>query len=187
MTADDDVLRAAYSLAGTEIRSVLKNRDRTEAIDRDEARQEITTVLLQAARQRDIDAILALERILLSAEREYLGEAPKKVASLNNGLEELDAALLSLASVREQDSYREIANRHYSLSKNQIGGLPRDQARQFFRSHQTRFRNLEKGRMEDSERALLSVRAGNIKIAETVYRELQQQALGIEDLTGANP
>ena len=69
----------------------------------------------------------------------------------------------------------------YSLSKNQIGGLPRDQARQFFISHQTRLRNLGKGRMEESERALLSIRAGNIKTAETVYKELQQQALGIKD------
>ena len=187
MTADDDVLRAAYSLASTETRSVLKNRDQTEAIDRDEVRQEITTVLLQAARQRDIDTILGIERVLLSAEREYLGEAADKEASLDNALEELDAALTALAGVRNQDSYREIASQHYSLSKNQLGGLPRDQARQFFKSHQARFRNLGKGRMEDSERALLAVRAGNIKIAETVYRELQQQALGIEDLTGANP
>ena len=187
MTADDDVLRAAYSLAFTETSSVLKNRERTEAIDRDETRQEITTVLLQAARQRDIDTILELEKILLSAEREYLGEAADKEASLDNALEELDAALIALAGVRDQDSYRKIASQHYSLSKNQIGGLPRDQARQFFRSHQARFRNLGKGRMEDSERALLSVRAGNIKIAETVYKELQQQALGIEDSTGVNP
>ena len=187
MTADDDVLRAAYSLAFTETSSVLKNRERTEAIDRDETRQEITTVLLQAARQRDIDTILELERILLSAEREYLGEAADKEASLDNALEELDAALTALAGVRNQDSYREIASQHYSLSKNQIGGLPRDQARQFFRSHQTRLRNLGKGRMEDSERALLSVRARSIKAAETVYKELQRQALGIDDSTGTNP
>ena len=187
MALSPGVWKMAYGLASAEIISVLKNRDRTEAIDRDEVRQEITTVLLQAARQRDIDAILELERILLLAEREYLDEAPKKVASLNNGMEELDAALTALASVRNQDSYRKVASHHYSLSKNQIGGLPRDQARQFFKSHQTRFRNLEKGRMEDSERALLSVRASNIKIAESVYKELQQQALGIEDSTGVNP
>ena len=181
MTSTSDALKAAYSLAFTETSSVLKNRDQTEAIDRDETRQEITTVLLQAARQRDIDAILALEGILLSTEREYLGEAPDKEASLDNALEELDAALTALAGVRNQDSYREIASQHYSLSKNQIGGLPRDQARQFFRSHQTRLRNLGKGRMEDSERALLSVRARSIKAAETVYKELQRQALGIDD------
>ncbi len=187
MALSPDVWKMAYGLAGAEIISVLKNRDRTEAIDRDEARQEIRDLLLQASRQRDIDAILALEGILLSAEREYLSESPDKEASLDNALVEMDAALLSLESVREQGSYRVIARRHYGLQKNQIGGLPRDEARQFFRSHQTRFRNLGKGRMEDSERALLSIRAGNIKTAESVYKELQQQALGIEDLTGMNP
>ena len=142
MALSPGIWKMAYGLASAEIQAVLHLREQTEPEQRDEVRQEITTVLLQAARQRDIDAILALGGILLSVEREYLSEAPDKEASLDNALEELDAARLSLESVREQGSYRVIARRHYGLQKNQIGGLPRDEARQFFRSHQTRLRNL---------------------------------------------
>ena len=104
MTAASDVLRAVYSLASIETRSVLKHRDQTEAIDCDETRQEIRDLLLHSSRQQDIDTILELERILLSTERECLGEAADKEASLDNALEELDATLTALAGVRDQDS-----------------------------------------------------------------------------------
>ena len=99
-----DVLRAVYSLASIETRSVLKPGDQTEAIDRDETRQEIKDLLLHSSQQQDIDTILELERILLSTERECLGEAADKEASLDNALEELDATLTALAGVRDQDS-----------------------------------------------------------------------------------
>ena len=178
--ARTDVLTTVYELVGTEIESILRSRDLTEARARDNTRQQVNALLLQASRQQDIDAMLALERVMLSAEKEYLGESPDKIASLDKALEELDAALASLASVRDQDNYRKIATLHYSLSKNQIGGLPNDQARQFLKSHQTRLRNLGKGRMEESERDLLSIRARNIKAAATVYKALQEQALGIK-------
>ena len=104
MTAASDVLRAVYSLASIETRSVLKPGNQTEAIDRDETRQEIKDLLLHSSQQQDIDTILELERILLSTERECLGEAADKEASLDNALEELDATLTALAGIRDQDS-----------------------------------------------------------------------------------
>ena len=170
-----------YDLAGAEINAVLIQRAQDEALARNRIREDINIVLQQAAHDRDIDAILRLERVLLLAERELMGESTRRIASLNAGIRELDAAIAMLRHVRNHDYYREL-DEDFSLGKNRKAGLPDDQARQVFRSHATRLHNLGVGRMEDSEREVLDLRIENIKVAEGIYKSLQRQALAASEI-----
>ena len=179
MTSPTEILDKVYRLVTVELRATLEARetlDTRSARNARNTRSQLLPVLRDAAKLRDIDALLAVERVFLMQEREYLAEAPPKIASLANAIAELDAATDMLSKVRDFDEYASI-DAAFSLPKNRIRGLPGDQARQFFRSHLARLRNLEKGRMEDSERDLVSARIRNIKVAQDIYIELQEQAL----------
>ncbi len=144
-----------------------------------EMRADEKTILLATARFGDAWKILDIERIFLENELTFVASSPAMISSLNTAIRELDAALNLLEKVRNPNTYKELAA-VYTLGKNQIRGLPRDEARQFFKSHQVRLRNLDKGRLSDSERDVLSSRIDNIKSAERLYEQLQEQALDIK-------
>ncbi|MDE0156993.1 MAG: hypothetical protein OXI88_22525 [Gammaproteobacteria bacterium] len=61
--------------------------------------------------------------------------------------------------------------------RNRIGGLPRDEARQFLKSHRSRLENLEKARLMGIDKALIGVRKKNLAMASASYIELQEIAL----------
>lgn len=142
-------------------------------------RQRLIALLATVRQLNDVEKTLHIERVILRAEREHLANSPEMVSSINAAITELDAAVVELSRVREHEKYREFSS-GFSLAKNRVGGLPRDQARQFFMSHKTRLTNLDKGRLTESERQILGGRRDNIKAAERLYIHLQRQALDTE-------
>ena len=192
MESENDILKIAYERIATETSATLdfrnaKGNKAGSAIDsaRD-AREKLLPILRAAAALRDIDTILEVEMIFLMLEREHLAEAPLKTSSLDNGIQELEAALVMLKWVRQPDEYRKL-DIFFSLSKNREHDLPRDQARQFFNSHSTRLKNLEKGRMEATEREIILARHNNIMLAQQLYIELQQSALAPDGIREPQP
>ena len=145
----------------------------------EELRSNEKALLLATSRNADVEKILKVEQVLLQKELTLVASSPAMTSSLNTAIQELDAALKLLEKVKSPKTYQELAA-GYTLGKNQIRGLPRDEARQFFKSHQVRLRNLDKGRLSDSERDVLSTRIDNIKSAERLYEQLQEQALDIK-------
>ena len=145
----------------------------------EELRSNEKALLLATSRNADVEKILKVEQVLLQKELTLVASSPAMISSLNTAIKELDAALNLLEKVKSPKTYQELAAT-YTLGKNQIRGLPRDEARQFFKSHQVRLRNLDKGRLSDSERDVLSTRIDNIKSAERLYEQLQEQALDIK-------
>ncbi len=164
---------------------VLQTRAQNEALKKDirETRTDQRAALLEISREGETEHILEAERILLVQEQEHLVGSQAMASSLNIAIKELDAALSTLERVRDPDAYQSVAD-SFSLDKNRVGGLPRDEARQFFRSHLARLGNLDKGRLSDSERDVLKARMFNIRTAEHQYKKLQEQALGIEGRRG---
>ena len=158
-----------------------QNQALKEAIRKTRADQR--AALLEISREGETEHILEAERILLVQEQEHLAGSQAMASSLDNAIKELDAALSTLERVRDPDAYQSVAD-SFSLDKNRVGGLPRDEARQFFRSHLARLGNLDKGRLSDSERDVLKARMFNIRTAEHQYKKLQEQALGIEGRRG---
>ena len=179
MTDDwDDHFASALELVHTEA-SMTSARNKKVGDDIEEARSDEKTMLLATARLGDAEKILKIEQVLLQNELTFVASSPAMTSSLNTAIQELDAALKLFEKVKSPKTYQELAA-GYTLDKNQIRGLPRDEARQFFKSHQVRLRNLDKGRLSDSERDVLSTRIDNIKSAERLYEQLQEQALDIK-------
>lgn len=167
-----------FEMASREIRSVLIQRAQDEAKARNEIRNDMKTGLQQAAKDRDIDTILALERVLLLAELHFLGESRGRINSLDAGIIDLEVSITMVGRVRDHDYYQRV-NEDLRAKKHRKGELPNDAGRQAFRSHIARLKNFGIGRLEDSERELLNTRTKNIRVAESIYKELQEQALGI--------
>ena len=184
MTANSETIAEVYRLVDKEIQAVLEFR---AAADTDEkalgsSASDVRVFgsrllpVLREAGQQGIDTILEVEQIFLTLDHEYLGEAPIRTSSLDNAIEELDAARAMLVRVRDSGGYRQI-DRCFSLDKNRKHNLPYDQARQFFESHRTRLSNIERASMDEYARELLAVREANLEKARQLYMELQLQAL----------
>ena len=181
----DDWIGLSEDLTNIANLEVLQTKAQNEALKKDirKTRTDQKTALLEISREGETEHILEAERILLVQEQEHLAGSQAMASSLNIAIKELDAALSTLERVRDPDAYQSVAD-SFSLDKNRIGGLPRDEARQFFRSHLARLGNLDKGRLSDSERDVLKARMFNIRAAERQYKKLQEQALGIEGRRG---
>ena len=166
-------------LVYTEVVTTRTQQKRVEqSIESVRAKQQAN--LLAISREGEVEQLLELERMLLVQEREHLAGSVAMATSLGNAIKELDIALEVVERVRDPVLYKREIDGAFSLDKNRVGGLPRDEARQFFRSHLARLGNLDKGRLSDSERDVLKARMFNIRAAEHQYRKLQEQALGIE-------
>ena len=92
---------------------------------------------------------------------------------------ELGVAMRMVGRVSDRAAYREFSE-GFSLPRNRIGGVPRDEARQFFRSHAARLLNQDKSRLDESEKRVLDRRRLNMRHAEKLYAALQERALGID-------
>ena len=140
------------------------------------ARENQTRILQGASHTRDIDLILKLERSYLAFELAHYANSSAMHTSLSAAIEELDVTAALLIKVQDPVLYREV-DESFSLKKNRINGLPRDQARQFFSSQITRLRNLDKARLSDSEKALIKCRIASIQAAEKGYKRLQRKVV----------
>ena len=91
-----------------------------------------------------------------------------------------------LVKVSDPAHYHEV-DQSFSVSKHRKGGLPIDEARQAFRSHITRLRNMDKSRLTDEEKKLIDARKSAMSTAEKLYIALQKQALGISPENNSVP
>ena len=83
-------------------------------------RESLIAALHKLGQSRDIDGILEVERGILVGERKYLATEPETIRSLNTAIEQIDAAIKTLAIVRDPDRYR-VIDENLSISKNRVG------------------------------------------------------------------
>ena len=137
----------------------------------------------EVGKRRDIDCILAGEKIFLQVELYKFADSPSMKSSLKEGLNDIKIIDTLLLKVRNPDEYKSIDDAHIR-AKSRRNGLPDDDARKSFRSHATRLINLDRGRMDKTERSILDQRRKNIMIAEKAYIALQEAALGKAETKG---
>ena len=142
------------------------------------SRASVEKQLNEARRTGDLGCILRVEEIVLRNELERYANSRAMRTSLETSLAEHAVATRMLDRVRDPAAYREV-DANFSLPRNRIGGVPRDEARQFFRSHATRLLNQDKNRLDESEKRVLDERRSNMRHAEKLYAVLQERALGI--------
>lgn len=150
------------------------------------SRSFIENYLRDVGRSSDLDAILATERAILGNDLQRYANSRAMRSSLETSLTEIDTATRMLGRVRDRAAYREV-DASFRLPKNRTGGVPRDEARQFFRSHAARLLNQDKSRLDESEKRVLDQRRLNMRHAEKLYTALQERAIGIVPDRGTRP
>lgn len=123
----------------------------------------------------DLEEILAAELLVLRYDRGVANDARER-ASLDQGISQLRVTLGLVGKVADPETYREVDEAH-QFPRNRRGGLPIDEARQFFGSHRARLKNLRSGYGEPERKRVVAVREANMKAAERSYIELQRAAL----------
>ena len=141
-----------------------------------DAQRKLMQALQKVGASGDLETILFAEELILKNERRLYADTPAMRTSLDNALFEIDVALELVGKVQDPEAYRTVEDSH-KLPKNRIGGLPKDEARQFFKSHRSRLENLEKARLMGIDKELIGVRKKNLGVASASYIELQENAL----------
>lgn len=141
-----------------------------------DVQRRLSQALQKAGASGDLETTLLVEKLILKNERDHYADTPAMESSLDNALFEIEVALELVNTVRDPVAYTAIADSH-KLPRNRIGGLPRDEARQFFKSHRSRLENLDKARLMGIDKALIGVRKKNLAMASASYIELQEIAL----------
>ena len=126
----------------------------------------------------DARSIMEVELALLQEERDNLSNARVQAGSLDTAIEGITISLDLLEKVRSPESYRLIDEAH-GTRKRRAGGLPLDEAREFFKSHEGRLLNLNKSILSDEEKELIDIRRANIRKAGRMYIAMQRRTLGI--------
>ena len=140
--------------------------------------RQISDYVTEIGKTGDARLILETELAVLQEERDNLSNATVQEGSLDTAIEGLTLSLNLLEKVRSPESYRDVDENHGSR-KRRSGGLPLDEAREFFKCHNSRLLNLNKAILSDEEKELIDIRRANIRKAGKMYIALQQQALGI--------
>ncbi|NEN74733.1 hypothetical protein F9B74_00110 [Pelistega sp. NLN82] len=132
--------------------------------------------IIQTALKKDIYAIIANEKAILSIDLERNANSHAMKSSLKNALYEFTILEKHLKLVENPLNYKGI-DEAYCLPKNRRLGLPYDEARQAFASHITRLRNMDKVRSSDQDKQIIKARHCAIKTALEVYKEKQYMAI----------
>ena len=127
---------------------------------------------------RDVGLILEAERGLLENEIAFYSNSPAMAKSLDNAMSELKGAENAYDKVQNSEQYRQL-DQDYQSHKSRSGDLPKDEARQFFKSQNARLMNMDKTRLDEGEKAVIEARRDNLRAGETAYIALQKQALEV--------
>jgi hypothetical protein len=125
-----------------------------------------------------IDDMLTLELIVLENEARRYSNSKAMSGSLVTAIQEIKQCQYMLLVVRNPSRYVEV-DRALSLGKSRKAELPFDDARKAFRGHATRLTNLDKSRLTDTDKKIVTIRHRNLGVAEKLYIGMQQQALGV--------
>ncbi len=143
-----------------------------------ENQKSICRTLNAIGQTRDVGLILKAERGLLENEIAFYSNSPAMAKSLDNAMSELKGAETTYQKVLTPATYREI-DEAYQSHKSRSGDLPKDEARQFFKSQNARLMNMDKTRLDEGEKAVIEARRDNLRAGEIAYIALQKQALEV--------
>jgi len=139
--------------------------------------------LQNVARSHDLAVMVETERMIVKDDLDHYANSKSMTGSLKTALNELSVIEMHLALVNNPAQYQ-IVNQAHTLPKNRKSGLPHDEACQAFASHHARLDNLDKSRLDETEKDLIDARKAVIAQAAKRYRQHQADTLGIEHTEG---
>jgi len=145
---------------------------------RAKVRGDLQDVVQEARQSGHLETILAVERRFLENDKAEYANSPAMKSSLDAALSELAAAERLSSVVQRPGDYQAVDEAH-SLPRNRRGGVPFDEARQFFSSQAARLLNQDKSRLDQDEKQIIDARKQNMRAAAKLYEARQRQALGL--------
>ncbi|MDR3054359.1 MAG: hypothetical protein LBU53_03020 [Zoogloeaceae bacterium] len=147
---------------------------------RTQARQKMLSGLKATGQSGNLERIIAAEKSLVQFDLKEHANSKNMASSLTTALEELEAIETNIGLVGKPKRYKEINLSNAQRKLRDTRDLPLDGARIAFRSHIARLLNSDKTKSDDHEKAIIQARQQNIRIAENLYIQRQEKALGWE-------
>jgi len=147
-------------------------------------RVEFLQHLQNVAQSHHLALMIATERLIVKEDLEHYANSKSMTNSLKIALNEIAVIEMHLTLVNTPAQYR-IVDQAHTLPKNRKLGLPHDEACQALASHHARLDNLDKSRLDETEKDLIDARKAVIAQAAKLYRQRQADTLGIEHSEGA--
>jgi len=148
------------------------------------SRIELLRHLQNVNRSNDLALMIETERVIVKGDLKHYANSKSMTGSLKTALNELSVIEMHLALVNNPAQYR-IVDQAHTLPKNRKLGLPHDEACQALASHHARLDNLDKSRLDETEKDLIDARKAVIAHAAKLYRQRQADTLGIDPPEGA--
>ena len=145
-------------------------------LSRCQTQSDITNIVREISRSKDVGQILEMERSFILNDLEHYANSAAMRGSLDKALNEVTAAQTTYQKVLDPAQYKEI-DQGYQSHKSRTGDLPNDEARQFFKGNNARLLNMDKSRLDPSEKEILDARRDAMRSGEKAYIDLQRQAL----------
>ena len=160
--------------------ALVKERNKTSASQRLAGfRNQLLLFIKDTARGGNAERIVALEKKIIKNDLDRYSNSKPMADSLKAALNEFAVLERQLGMVDKPAQYKPV-DAAYSLLKNRNKGLPMDEARQSFRSHSARLGNLDKSRLDDTEKQIIDARRAALSAAERDYIKRQARTLGVE-------
>ena len=145
-------------------------------ISRHQTQLEILKIIKDIARSGDIGQILEMERSFILNDLEHYANSAAMRGSLDKALNEVAAAQTTYQKALDPVQYKEV-DKVYQSHKSRIGAVPNDETRQFFKANNARLLNMDKSRLDPSEKEILDARRAAMRSGEKAYIDLQGQML----------
>jgi len=142
-------------------------------------RNKLLRQLIETDKSGDLSLLVAVEKKIVEGDLEHYANSKSMISSLKTALNELSVIEMHMALVNNPAQYR-IVDQAHTLPKNRKSGLPHDEACQAFASHHARLDNLDKSRLDETEKDLIDARKAVIAQAAKLYRQRQADTLGVE-------
>ena len=160
--------------------ALVEERNKTSASQRLAGfRNQLLLFIKDTARGGNAERIVALEKTIIKNDLDRYSNSKPMADSLKAALNEFAVIERQLGMVDKPEQYKPV-DAAYSLPKNRNKGLPIDEARQSFRSHSARLGNLDKSRLDDTEKQIIDARRAALSAAEREYIKRQARTLGVE-------
>ena len=160
--------------------ALVEERNKTSASQRLAGfRNQLLLFIKDTAQGGNAERIVALEKTIIKNDLDRYSNSKPMADSLKAALNEFAVIERQLGMVDKPAQYKPV-DTAYSLPKNRNKGLPMDEARQSFRSHSARLGNLDKSRLDNTEKQIIDTRRAALSTAERDYIKRQARTLGVE-------
>ena len=145
-------------------------------ISRRQTQSDMAKIVMDIAGSGDIGQILEMERSFILNDLEHYANSAAMRGSLDKALNEVAAAQTTYQKALDPVQYKEV-DKVYQSHKSRIGLFPNDETRQFFKANNARLLNMDKSRLDPSEKEILDARRAAMRSGEKAYIDLQGQML----------